>query len=235
MILFDDIFLAYRDCRRRKSSTPDCIEFESNLSVNLYDLTSDLNSMTYEVSESTTFIVDKPKPREIFAGNFRDRIVHHLLMMRFGDIIESEFIPFTYSCRKKMGGSKAIKDLSTMIEVLERPEYFGTKKLYFMKCDLKSFFMTIDKYILKDMIIGLLDRMYEGSDKTMLLSAFSKVILNNPSKNCKLKGYKSNWDKLEPGKSLFTIDSDRYGLPIGNYTSQVCANYYLTPMDKYNE
>jgi hypothetical protein len=36
---------------------------------------------------------------------------------------------------------------------------------------------------------------------------------------------------LPANKSLFTVDKD-YGLPIGNLTSQMFANFYLNTFDK---
>lgn len=94
--------------------------------------------------------------------------------------------------------------------------------------------MSINKNILADKIRYLLDVVYDGEDKELLLSLFDKVIRHNPSKNCSKKCNDSMWIKyIHPSKSLFMIDSDNFGLLIGNFTSQVSANYYLNPMDKY--
>jgi len=47
-----------------------------------------------------------------------------------------------------------------------------------------------------------------------------------------IKGRRSDWDGLPDSKSLFHSPED-CGLPIGNLTSQVFANFYMTPFDHY--
>lgn len=53
-----------------------------------------------------------------------------------------------------------------------------------------------------------------------------KVVFNDPEQNCHIKGRRSDWDGLPPSKSLFTSGKGK-GLPIGNLTSQIFANFYL--------
>ncbi len=53
-----------------------------------------------------------------------------------------------------------------------------------------------------------------------------KVIYNEPTKNCIIKGKKSDWKGLPKLKSLFHSDKDK-GLPIGNLTSQLFGNVYM--------
>lgn len=54
--------------------------FEQNLEENLVSLHEELNSGSYQPRRSLCFIVEKPKLREIFAADFRDRVVHHVLV-----------------------------------------------------------------------------------------------------------------------------------------------------------
>lgn len=56
--------------------------------------------------------------------------------------------------------------------------------------------------------------------------------MHHPEKMCIKKGDKAAWNKLAKGKSLFDV-GDVCGLPIGNLTSQVFANFYLTPLDNF--
>ena len=58
------------------------------------------------------------------------------------------------------------------------------------------------------------------------------IIYNNPTLNCIMKGNLSDWGKIPPEKSLFNCSEYR-GLPIGNLTSQMFANLYLSDFDKY--
>ena len=76
------VFDAYYDCRKGKRNKPYLLEFELNLEENLYDLYIDLERGVYEPRPASCFAVIHPKPREIWAADFRDRIVHHIMQYR---------------------------------------------------------------------------------------------------------------------------------------------------------
>ncbi len=46
----------------------------------LVQLWNELNDGSYQPGKSIAFIVHKPVQREIFAADFRDRVVHHLII-----------------------------------------------------------------------------------------------------------------------------------------------------------
>ena len=69
-----EIHEAYLDCRHRKRGTANALRFEMNQAENLLDLDEELNSGRYRPSRSVCFVNLKPKPREIFAADFRDRV-----------------------------------------------------------------------------------------------------------------------------------------------------------------
>lgn len=107
-----------------------------------------------------------------------------------------------------------------------------TKEAYVLKLDLQGFFMSIDKGLLLRKVQSLVDRKYEGEDKSTIQYLLELIILNDPTLNCKVKGKRSDWEGLPNSKSLFHAKRG-CGLPIGNLTSQVFANYYLTAFDRY--
>ncbi|MCF7807106.1 MAG: RNA-directed DNA polymerase, partial [Candidatus Marinimicrobia bacterium] len=69
-------------------------------------------------------------------------------------------------------------------------------------------------------------------DLLLILSLIEKTIFNDPTKNCTIKGKKSDWVGLPATKSLFHASSD-CGLPIGNLTSQLFGNIYLSDFDHF--
>ena len=89
-VTIDEVYDAYHDCCKHKGSTPGCIEYQMNYIANNYQLYIDLNSMEYEISKSKAFCVTRPKLREVFCADFRDRIIHHLLAIKFTYILEGE-------------------------------------------------------------------------------------------------------------------------------------------------
>ena len=77
----DEIHEAYLDCRRRKRGTANALRFEINQAEHLLDLEEELNSGSYRPSRSVCFVNLRPKPREIFAADFRDQVVRSLLAL----------------------------------------------------------------------------------------------------------------------------------------------------------
>ncbi|MCD8184876.1 MAG: hypothetical protein LUE99_19415 [Bacteroides sp.] len=77
--LLYDVFRAYYDARKNKRNTRSQLEFEFNLEENLIRLYEELRDRTYKVGRSVCFITGDAVKREVFAANFRDRVVHHLL------------------------------------------------------------------------------------------------------------------------------------------------------------
>lgn len=58
-------------------------------------------------------MVHRPKLREVFAADFRDRIIHHIIMQRLEPLFEKFFIEDTFNCRKGKGvlyGVHKLKD-----------------------------------------------------------------------------------------------------------------------------
>ena len=106
------------------------------------------------------------------------------------------------------------------------------KDAYVARFDCQSFFMSIHKPTLRAMAMSFVDRYYTAPDKDIILRLLSQIILHCPHKNCVKKTPEWMWKLLGPGKSLFTCGDD-YGLPIGNLSSQILANFYLTEFDRY--
>ena len=219
---FETLYRSYLKCRRNKRGTINAMKFEMNAEENLFFLLEQLLSKSYQPSRSVCFIVERPKMREIIAADFRDRVVHHVLVEKLEQIYEPIFIHDSYACRKDKGLHKAI---GRVREFIRKGSKNGREKLYYLHMDIKNFFMTIDKEIL----YSLLEKKIENED---LLWLARGLIFHNPIENCIIKGNKRLIKHLPSHKSLFHAPEGR-GLPIGNLTSQFFANLYLNELDQY--
>lgn len=226
-ISLEDFFEAYYQCRKRKRRTINALEFEVDYEANLVRLWKEVNSRKYEIGKSICFIVTKPKIREIFAADFRDRIVHHVVMMRLEPLFEEVFIEDNYNCRKNKGTLYGVKRL---FEKIKECSNNYTEDCYIGKFDMQGFFMSIHKPTLWKMLKEFINDKYNGKDKDILLWLLEKIIMNYPQYGCIRKSHIKMWDRLSKNKSLFTCGDD-YGLPIGNLTSQCFANFYLHSFD----
>ena len=179
-----DLFRAYYECRRNKRSTTNALAFELNYESNLLELYDDIVTGKYEIGKSIAFIVNYPVKREIFAGDFRDRIVHHFVMQKLNPIFEKKFIYDSYSCRVGKGTHFGIRRIETFMR--SATDNFR-KDAYVLKLDISGFFMNIDKQILFEFIKSSVEKKYTSDDKSILLSLCYKIVFNEPTKNCSIK------------------------------------------------
>lgn len=184
--------------------------------------------MTYEIGTSICFLVTRPKLREVFAADFRDRIIHHLIMMYLEPLFESVFITDVYNCRKGKGTLYGIKRAQQHIQ--ECTEEFGD--CYIAKFDMQGFFMSINKNTLWTMLHRFIKTRYTGPYKNIIMWLTKKIVLHHPEQNCIKKTPERMWNNLDNNKSLFTCNKN-CGLPIGNLTSQCFSNFYLYLFDTY--
>ena len=229
--LLTELFLSYYSARSNKRNTCSQIRFERDLSRNLIELWEEIASFQYQVGRSMCFIINRPVKREVFAASFRDRIVHHLLYRYLMPIFEPTFIYDSYSCRVGKGTLFGINRLEHHIRSVSR-NY--TKPCYVLKLDILGYFMSMDRAILYKMVMDTLQRKGRAEDVLFpyVANLLPKVIFNDPTRNCYVKGRRSDWEGLPPSKSLFHTAPGR-GLPIGNLTSQLFSNIYLNGLDQF--
>ena len=146
---FANLWRQYRACRRNKRTTLNALAFEIDAEAKLLDLQRELRAHTYRPGRSICFVTDGPKPREVFAADFRDRIVHHLLVSRLDPIFEPAFIHDSHACRKGKGVLAASDRLTAF---LRRVTANGRRPAWGLKLDVASFFSSIDKQTLYDIL-----------------------------------------------------------------------------------
>jgi len=106
---YENLELAFKKARERKTLKPYVIEFESDLESNLRQLEHELKTFTYLPSPLDVFIVRDPKTRKISASHFRDRVIHHALCNIITSIFDKDFIHDSFANQKGKGTHPAIK------------------------------------------------------------------------------------------------------------------------------
>jgi retron-type reverse transcriptase len=241
-MLLADLRQAYHEARQHKRNKPYQLRFESCLEENLESLCDDLWNRTYHPLPSSCFIITDPKKREVFAADFRDRIVHHLYYNYTHQIYERTFIHDSYSCIKNRGTHYGIRRLA---EHIRKESQNYTVPCYVMKMDIRGYFMHIDRKRLLEICLATIDKMashrvsrhrpeqwQEVMDVDFIKYLTEAIVLLDPTQCCRVKGKKSDWDGLPFDKSLFH-SPEGCGLPIGNLTSQLFSNVYLNVLDQY--
>ena len=139
IVSFENLLLASKKAFRGKRDRPKVAEFYFELEKELIHLREELLNKTYEPRLLRTFLIYEPTEREIGASDFRDRVVHHAVCNVIEPIFERSFIYHSYACREGKGTHRAIKDA----------QCFSRKYRYFLKCDIRKYFASIDHKILK--------------------------------------------------------------------------------------
>ena len=134
-----DAFLTARKGKRKKRAT---LSFEKNLGANIEDLYNHLHNGTYRPRPYSQFKVYEPKERIINAPAFKDLVVQHAIYKIIYPIFDKSFVDTSYACRKGGGTHKASEYTQNEIK-----KYDG--ELYFVKLDIRKFFYSIDRNILK--------------------------------------------------------------------------------------
>lgn len=204
---FENLFLAYRKARKGKRSKKSVYDFEYDLENNLFKIQEELLNEDYKFSEYNIFKIHEPKERIISSAIFKDRVVHHAICNIVEPVLDKAMIYNSYSCRIGKGTHKA----------LEKAAKYLKNNQYILKLDIKKYFFTIDHEIL----LNLLENKIR--DKKVL--ALFRNLLNT---------YKTDDFYYLPFENDTLLEAGRpRGLPIGNLTSQLFANFYLNSFDRF--
>lgn len=228
-VTLDEIYTAYLDFRKKKKNKRGTKSFEPMVLDELSDICNEINERRYVTGPSECFIIKYPVIREVFCALPRDRVVQHFIYNELNPVIEKLIIKDTASCRKNKGTDYAIKRVQRFVR-RETNNYTDIENTYFCKMDISGFFMSIDRKRLLEKVLWVVDNKYQGKHKETLHYLLPIVILSDVTKGAIRLTSIKDWDLLPPNKTLFGNDR---GLPIGNITSQLFANYYLNDIDHF--
>lgn len=219
---FEELVAAYFDCRANKRNKPSALGFEQDLERNLACLYDELHANTYRPGPSICFVITRPKPREVWAAAFRDRVVHHLFYNRIAPRFYARFIADSCACIPGRGTLYATERLEAKVRAIT---HNWQRPAYYLKCDIANFFVSIDKRILRELVAQrVTEPWWRDLAETILMhDPRPGVVRHSPPARLAL---------IPPYKSLFNQPAHQ-GLPIGNLSSQFFANVYLDVLDQH--
>lgn len=210
------------DCRRTKRNTAAARAFEDRAEDNLVELLEELLAGTYTPGSSICFVIVRPKPREVWAAGFRDRVVHHLLHRRIAAGFERRFIADSCACIEGRGTLYAARRLEAKVRALSQN---WSRRVYYLKCDVANFFPSIDKNRLGRLLAA-------GIHAPFWRDLADQVLHHDPRPGVDLRGDPARLALIPAAKSLFGRPA-HLGLPIGNLPSQFGANVHLNELDQH--
>ena len=186
------------------------------------DLYDELTSGTYRPGRSICFVITRPKFREVWAAEFRDRIVHHLLYNHIAPRFIAGFVAGSSACIPGRGTLYSDQRLEHGIRSITEN---WSKPAFYLKLDLANFFVAIDKHILFSQLAAKVHEPF-------WLALTRTILFHDPRLNFEYRGDPSLLDRVPAHKRLTNSPVDT-GLPIGNLSSQFFANVHLNLLDQF--
>lgn len=232
-------FDALDDCCKHKKMSSQCVMYRLSWHLDILNLAYEVQNRTYHPTTSICFVVTRPKLREVFAANFRDRIVQHWLCLRLEPLFEQRFVEqgnVSFNCRTGFGTLACVNKIARDANYISEGY---TKEAWYGQFDVQGFFMSIDCEVLLKYLLPFIKEKWSYWDRTpyekdldLVLWLTEVIIRHRPQDDCIRKGNLRLWKYLPKNKSLFHTKPMR-GEPIGNLTSQLFANFYMSIFDAW--
>ncbi len=145
IISSENMFLAFKDAKKGKSSKKKVFDFEINLGENISYLIKSIKNGTYKPKPYRKFTVKEPKERTIYAPAFEDVVVQHAIYRVIYPIFEKTFITQSHGCRKNYG-------THTASEYLQKSLNKYDENLYYLQLDIKKYFYSFNRNILRSLL-----------------------------------------------------------------------------------
>ena len=188
---FENLYNAHKTCRKSKQHKGEVIRFEINLSTTINELVKDLQSKNYKIGKYKEFMIYDPKERLIEALPYKDRVVLMCFCMQsIAPRIEKSLIMDNVACRKNKGTHFGVKRLAQFL----RHEYLTKRdnNIYYLKCDIKKYFPSINH----DILIDQLKKRGFSKDEMWLIRKFVKDQPNSTTVGIPLGNQSSQWFAL---------------------------------------
>ncbi len=195
---FPQLRRSFYAASKGKGNRDSVTKFAINLEANLHQISKLLQSGEYPFGPYRAFYVMIPKKRLIESACFQDRVVHHAMHSILEQIYDPSFYEHSYACRSGRGHHAAMLKLHDWMK--------GAPHRYFLNCDIKKFFPSIDRRVL----IQILNRRIKDEP---FMACLERLIMT------------------APGAGM--TETGTTGIPIGNLTSQLFANIYLNELDQF--
>lgn len=209
----DNLQKAHQNARKGKGWYEEVKAVDADTEGYLKRLQEMLVNHTYKTSAYEKFIKrENNKEREIFKlPYFPDRICQWAILQVIEPYLLRHFIKNTYSAIPNRGIHAALHD------VKEAMQKDVPNCQYCLKLDVRKYYPSINHDILK----AKFRRMFKDAELLWLLDEIIDSICTA---------------KIEDMRDIWLLDEDidsETGIPIGNYLSQYCGNFYLSSFDHW--
>lgn len=140
-----NLYHGYLEARRHKRATRACLAFEKGLGQEIATLHQELASGRYRPRPYHHFWVYEPKPRQISAPAFRDRVVQHAIYRHVLPVFEPAFIATSFACRPGKGTHAAADYVQAALRRVPLDSYV-------LQLDIRRYYYRIQHATLRALI-----------------------------------------------------------------------------------
>lgn len=141
----DNLLLAFWKAARGRRASREVVAFQRGLDARVASMAAQILAGDIPVGKFTSFPIRDPKPRQIFAPAFAERVLHHAIMNVCEPRLDRYLIADTYACRRGKGTSAA----------LDKAQQLVRRYRFVLKLDIAGYFEHIDHVRLLAMIARL--------------------------------------------------------------------------------
>lgn len=200
---FNNLERAYKKSQKGKEKYKrESLEFSRDETFNLLQIRESLLNDSYKFGGYIHFTVHEPKERVIDAPHLQDKIVQLAINEKIKQIYNPCFIYDSYACIDGKGTHKCVKRISKFIK---QANWEYGKSAYIVKIDIRKFFYTIDRSILKSILtkkikckktLGLIYNIIDSADEisevglplgNTLSQICANIYMNELDQYCKRK------------------------------------------------
>lgn len=143
IISTESLWSAYYRAIKGKKQSAGYLASRLDAGLMISNLHRELSDGTYRPGSAHRFLVYEPKPRQIDALPFRDRVVQHALCGVIEPIFDKVFLPTSYACRKGKGTHKGVMAVQATLRRMGK-----VAPVWCLKTDFEKYFHSIPGEVL---------------------------------------------------------------------------------------
>jgi len=205
----DNLFQCWRNAKKNKSTNPRIQRFGDDPLRYLVMIQDRLRSHTYAFGPYKTFTVQEKKFRHVVDAPMKDRIVHWMLYSYLLPIWQPRFIHDTFGNLPGRGTLAAVNRLSQFCR--------AEGATWVLQMDISKYFYSINHALLKQRALRFIGDISLRNLITDLVDSFQTD---------------HQFDDLFAVDSMYRRTAAK-GMPIGNLSSQLFANVFLSDFDHW--
>jgi RNA-directed DNA polymerase len=203
------LYACWRQARRNKSQSLRIPRFGADPLRHLLKVQECLRARSYTFGPYKEFTVREKKFRHVVDAPMKDRIVHWMLYDYLLPIWQPRFIADTFGNLTGRGTHAAVRRVA---EFARAPG-----NVWALQLDISKYFYSINHSLLKAKILRYIG---DQDIRTLLVDLVDSFRTDG------------QYDALFPADGMYRQTRDK-GMPIGNLTSQLFANVFLSDFDHW--